>query len=62
MLDNGRGAILAHFIWRQPCDHRLIYHSEHAQTMIVYCDRCNAQWEATMFIAPRKDGEEPIYL
>ena len=44
------------------CDHRLTYHSEHKQTMIVYCYRCNAQWEATMFIAPRKDGEEPIYL
>ena len=44
------------------CNHRLSYHTEHAQTMIVYCDRCGAQWEATMFIAPRKEGEEPTYL
>lgn len=44
------------------CNHRLLYHTEHKQTMIVYCDRCNAQWEATMFIAPRKEGEAPTYL
>ena len=30
--------------------------------MTVYCARCNAAWEAIMFIAPRKDGEEPTYL
>ena len=44
------------------CNHRLTYHSEHTQTMIVVCYRCNAEWEAIMFIAPRKDGEEPTYL
>jgi len=43
-------------------ENKLNDHSEHKQTMIVYCTRCNAQWEATMFIAPRKDGEEPTYL
>jgi len=48
------------------CDHRLYYHSEHkagqGTAMTVYCARCNAAWEAIMFIAPRKDGEEPTYL
>jgi len=44
------------------CDHRLTYHSEHGTNMTVYCVRCGAQWEATMFIAPRKEGEEPTYL
>ena len=44
------------------CNHRLTYHSEHTQTMIVVCYLCNAEWEAIMFIAPRKDGEEPTYL
>jgi hypothetical protein len=44
------------------CNHKLTYHSEHADIMTVYCTVCNAQWVATMFIAPRKEGEEPTYL
>ena len=44
------------------CDHRLSYHSEHAGSMTVYCEKCNAQWRADMFIAPHPDGAEPVFL
>jgi len=44
------------------CNHKLAYHSEHADTMTVYCTVCNAQWEATMFIAPHADGEPPPFI
>ena len=44
------------------CNHKLVYHSEHADIMTVYCTVCNAQWVATMFIAPHADGEPPPFI
>ena len=44
------------------CEHRLCYHSEHKREMTVYCDRCGAQWIATMFIGPHEPGEPPPFL